>query len=211
MKARLILVSGVPSVGKTKFSKALAKKLKATYVNIGEIALKKGFIKDFDSKRDTYIVDFKKLKAWLNSFLKHTKGLIILDGYYTPYIASKTQVKKVFILRCHPIILKKRLEVKGYSSEKVLENVVAELLDASLFEALKCYRKNSLNKICELNASKRGISSLINEALRNLKKRRGVFGEVDWIKELNKEGKLKQFLELIKGVKVNEFYGDSMH
>jgi len=199
MTERLILVSGVTGVGKTKFSKALAKKLKATYINVGEIALKKGFIKKIDLKRDTYIVDIKKLRAWLNSFLKQTKGLIILDGYYTPYIAPKTQVKKVFILRCHPTVLKKRLENRGYPIKKVLENVAAELLDASLFEALKAY-KNSLNKICELNATKQKVSSLINEALKNLNlEKEGVFGEIDWIKKLRREGKLKQFLELIKG------------
>jgi adenylate kinase len=210
MVERLILVSGVPGVGKTKFSKALAKKLKAIYINVGETALKKGFIKNFDLKRDTYIVDVKKLKAWLNSFLNCTKGLIVLDGYYTPYITPKNQVKKIFILRCHPAILKKRLENKRYSNRKVLENVAAELLDASLFEALKCY-KNALNKICELNTTKQKLSSLINEALKNLRRKKGVFGEIDWIKELSEERKLKYFLDLIKGVEVNEFYSNSMH
>lgn len=198
MRKRLILVSGVPGVGKTRFSKALAKKLNATYVNIGEIALKNSFIKSFDAKRDTYIVDLKKLRIWFNSFLNCTTGLIVLDGYYTPLVAPKTQVKKVFILRCHPSILKKRLAKRGYSESKILENIQAELLDASLFEALKIY-KNSTSKICELDATKQKTFELINEALKQLKKQRGFFGEINWINQLNREGKLKKFLSLIKG------------
>ncbi|MEM4649717.1 MAG: AAA family ATPase, partial [Candidatus Bathyarchaeia archaeon] len=99
MDTQLILVSGVPGTGKTKFAKALAKKLNAIHVDVGEVALKNGFIKYFNSKRDTYVVDLKKLRSWLNSFLKNTNKLVILDGYYTPFIVPKNKVKKVFILR----------------------------------------------------------------------------------------------------------------
>jgi adenylate kinase len=197
MKERVILVSGVPGVGKTRFAKALAKKLNGVYINVGEVALKNGFIKNFDAERNTYIVDLKKLRKWFNSFLKRVNKLIVLDGYYSPFIAPKTQVKKVFILRCHPSILKKRLGKKGYLKSKILENIEAELIDASLFEALKIYR-NLPNKICELNTTKQKISKLVNEALKQLKSKKGVFGEIDWIKELSKEGKLKEFLNLIK-------------
>jgi len=72
------------------------------------------------------------------------------------------------------------------------------LLDASLFEALKIY-KNSTSKICELDATKQKTFELINEALKQLKKQRGFFGEINWINQLNREGKLKKFLSLIKG------------
>ncbi len=183
----------MPGVGKTRFAKALAKKLNATYVNLGEVALKNGFIKGFDAKRDTYIVDIKKLKSWLKSFLNYTNGLIVLNGNYAPFIAPKTQVKKIFILRCHPNVLKKRLAKRGYSKNKILENVQAELLDTSLFDALKIY-KDSVNKICELNSTKNKTFELINEALKYLKKRKGIFGEINWINQLNKKGRLKHFL-----------------
>ncbi|MEM4650109.1 MAG: hypothetical protein QXP78_05540, partial [Candidatus Bathyarchaeia archaeon] len=88
-------------------------------------------------------------------------------------------------------------EKRGYSKNKVLENVQAELLDTSLFDVLRIYC-NSTSKICELNTTKQKVSKLIDEALKCLKKRKGFYGEINWINQLSKEGKLKRFLRLIE-------------
>jgi len=189
---RVIVVTGTPGVGKTVFSRALAEKLNATYVNVGEVALKKGFIKGVDRERETRIADIKKLKAWMREFTNKTRGIIVVDGHYAPALIPKREVKKIFVLRCHPLILKERLRKKGASKREVMENVTAELLDVCLIDALK--ECGNPNKIYELEATNRNVRELVDEALKALEKDEKSFGSIDWISRLSEEKTLSKAL-----------------
>ena len=52
------------------------------------------------------------------------------------------------ILRCNPLELRKRLAAKGWSENKILENVQAEVLDVIKIEA-----HESLDKVYELDTT----------------------------------------------------------
>ncbi|HID16885.1 TPA: kinase [Candidatus Bathyarchaeota archaeon] len=190
---KAILVTGTPGVGKTEFSKLLAKRLGAVHLDVGKVALKEGFAKAFDQKRETWVVDLEGLREWIEAFLKRASSLVVVDGHYSLSLAPKNQVKKIFVLRCDPLVLRERLRLRGDSEEKILENVAAELLDACLLDALKEYG-GSPEKICELEATSKGTSRLVEEALESLNSREGRFGRVDWIGKLSKEGKLNELL-----------------
>lgn len=190
---KAILVTGTPGVGKTEFSRLLAKRLGAVHLDVGEAALKEGFVKVFDRERETWVVDLEGLRRWVGSFLKRASGLVVVDGHYSPSLVPKSKVKKIFVLRCDPLVLRERLRLRGDPEKKILENVAAELLDACLLEALKEYGE-SPEKICELEATSKEVSRLVEEALESLNSREGKYGKVDWIGKLSEEGKLGELL-----------------
>jgi len=183
-----IVVTGTPGTGKTVFSEALAKAIGFTHLDIGRFCLERGLTLGFDEERQTYIVDMAGLKRLIKS-LKNEN--LILDGHIAHLIAPSRYVKVAFVLRCHPRVLRKRLEAKGYPLSKIHENVMAEILDVCLIEALKAYK----GKIYELDSTGKPVEQLVSEALSfysgDVKPRIGI---VDWISKLSEEGLLEKYI-----------------
>ena len=101
-------------------------------------------------------------------------------------------MRLVYVLRCHPEVLRKRLEARGYPPGKVHENVMAEVLDVCLVEALELHD----GKVCELDSTGKDVEKLVSEALAvyhgESKPKTGV---VDWVSNLQQEGLLEKYLK----------------
>ena len=87
-----------------------------------------GLREEYDAERDTYDVDVERLNDCLADY-----DNVIFEGH----LAHFMDVDSVIVLRCHPDVMKGRLEARGYSEEKVRENIQAEVLDVILFEAVE--------------------------------------------------------------------------
>ncbi|HIP89806.1 MAG TPA: kinase, partial [Thermococcus paralvinellae] len=83
---------------------------------------------------------------------------------------------QVIILRLHPKIIGERLRNRGYSREKVSENVEAELVDVCLIEAI-----DEHENIIEIDTTGKTPDQIVEEILellnKGIKKRIGI---VDW-------------------------------
>ena len=134
MKA--IIVTGTPGVGKTIFSKQLAKENKYLYVNITDIVKKNKLYDSFDKVKDSLIVDEVKLVEFMIDFIKKSKKKLVIDGHMSHYIPSK-YVQICYVLKCDISILNKRLSKRKYSKNKVKENIESEILDICLNEAIE--------------------------------------------------------------------------
>jgi adenylate kinase len=80
---------------------------------------------------------------------------------------------------------------RGYSNNKLWENLSAEILDSCLIEALQ----HQQSKVCEIDTTGKPaeqVTSEILEILTNPKKCR--IGAVDWLGTLEKEGLTEQYL-----------------
>ncbi|MGC8849731.1 MAG: hypothetical protein ACP5QI_04575, partial [Candidatus Bathyarchaeia archaeon] len=103
----------------------------------------------------------------------------------------------VFILRCCPEELEKRLRGRGYPDKKVSENILSELLDTVLVEALDRFPEEL---ICEVDVTGRDIVEVVDEMLSILEgRKRRCFGETDWIAALSDNGRIKDLLRRIEG------------
>jgi len=135
----VIVVSGTPGTGKTTYSKQLCQKNKYMYLDVKKL-LSKDVVEVYDKKRDTKIVDIDKLNKKLIAIIKKEqkkaiKGIVI-DSHLGHYIPRK-YVNKVVITKCSLPELKKRLEERKYSEEKVKENMESEIFDVCRIEALE--------------------------------------------------------------------------
>jgi len=192
---RLIVVTGTPGVGKTRFSKVLAKKLDATYIDLGLLATRKKFTIGFDRLRQTYIVDTKKMARALRGILRCSSANVVLDGHFAADVVPSELLNMVFVLRCHPEKLKRRLRRRKVMERKIAENVRAEILDVCLWDAVNNY---GLERVCEIDVTTKKTAAAVAHALKVLKNRsKRRVGIVDWLGLLERQSLLgKYFNEL---------------
>ncbi|WP_297497596.1 adenylate kinase family protein [Thermococcus sp.] len=163
----IIAVTGTPGVGKTTVSKLLAERLNYDYVNLRDYALKNGLGEmkgdelelDVDELTETFAREFRDRNVVADSHLAHHMPADI-----------------VVVLRAHPRLIGERLKARGYSKEKVGENVEAELVDVILVEAID---KNE--NVIEVDTTGKTPEEVVEEILgllgRGVKRRVGI---VDW-------------------------------
>lgn len=94
-----------------------------THIDISQAASEKGAVIKREQGSSVVDVDVLKKKLRMED--------IVIDSHF----AEVFEVDFVFVLRCEPKILYKRLTERGYPEEKVKENVEAEILDYCLISA----------------------------------------------------------------------------
>lgn len=131
-----IAITGTPGVGKTSAAREVSEALRLTYIDISTLAKERGAV--VGKEEDSLVVDVEVMKKSLESV-----DDIVIDSHF----AEMFDVDFVFVLRCEPVILYERLKARGYSQEKIRENVMAEILDYSLQNALKFHDAGKIFEI----------------------------------------------------------------
>ena len=131
---KVIIVTGSVGSGKSYISKKLAKIKNYKYIDVNKLITKNKLSSGYDKKRKSKIVDVKKLNMFLINLIKNSKENLIIDSHLSHFLPSK-YVDLCIITKCDVKILKKRLEKRVYSREKVRENLDVEILDVCLNEA----------------------------------------------------------------------------
>ncbi len=144
----IIIIAGTPGTGKTVLSRSLARKLKANLIHINNIVRK--IPGKIDKKRNIKIVDVNELQKHVNKKVK--KGINIIEGKPAHLLKGNM----VIVLRCDPLVLRKRLRKKGWKAAKIKENVQAEMLDVVSIEAFQKHRRG----VVEMNTTGKTVSSV---------------------------------------------------
>ncbi|MAG21901.1 MAG: hypothetical protein CL943_01165 [Candidatus Diapherotrites archaeon] len=142
-----LIITGSPGVGKTSTAKALGKALKYKVVNEKEFAVDERIGK-WSAKEDELIIPLEQFAKSLKELLEKEEK-IILEGHMLCEL--KLPADFVILLRCHPEILESRLEARGYTAEKVQDNVFCEGIDYCKKHVLRRYPKE---KVIELDVKK---------------------------------------------------------
>ncbi|MBL7051542.1 MAG: AAA family ATPase [Nanoarchaeota archaeon] len=150
----IIVFTGTPGTGKSSLAKALAKKLKYPYLDVNKVIDKENLIIEYDKERDSNVVDEKKLSKVLVKLIKTNKKLII-DSHLSHFIPQK-HVNYCIVTKCDLKVLKKRLEKRKYSKNKIRENMDAEIFDICLYEAIE-----AKHNIIILDTTKKTLKNLI--------------------------------------------------
>ncbi|UCE72885.1 MAG: adenylate kinase family protein [Methanomassiliicoccales archaeon] len=142
----MIALSGTPGVGKTTVSEILRDR-GHNVLDLNLLAEENDFVSGYDEKRGSKEIDVKRLKEFV---MEHfTEGDFFVEGHLSHFLS----VDYAIVLRCDPLILKKRLSAKGWSSTKIMENIQAEILDVIKVEAFelldKIYEVDTTSKVPE--------------------------------------------------------------
>lgn len=189
---RVFLITGTPGVGKTTVSQMLAVKLKALHVDIAKLVTGEKITSGYDEKRQTLIADTIKLAKRIQEITSKSSRIVIVDGHYATDVMPKDQVAKVFVLRCHPEELERRMEERGFPGSKIKENLAAEILDVCLIDAVTNVGEE---KICEVDSTGQTVDDTVSRVLSIIRGRKPCsVGIVDWLGRLEEEGTLEKYL-----------------
>jgi adenylate kinase len=190
---RVILIVGTPCVGKTSVSRRLSAKINALHVDLARLVKDEGLFIGVDEERDTLIADINGLSKRIEEIIRTSNRDVIVDGHYAMHVVSPTLVNRVFVLRRAPEELKEAMEARGYSGQKLWENLAAEILDVCLSDAISIC---GLEKTCEIDVTDKAVEEVVNEIVEVLdRKRKCPVGIVDWLGKLEEEGRLDDYLK----------------
>jgi adenylate kinase len=180
----IIALTGTPGTGKTSIAEVLIKN-GFIVIDLNKIACDKNFLIGKDSKRDSNIVDIEKLNKYVLGNYS-SKEIIILEGHLSHLLNT---VDKIIILRCHPKLLKKNLLKKGWTKEKISENLEAEILDVILCESVELHKEENIFEINVSNKKIQETADLIIDLIKNKfkKMKKYKIGQIDWSEEILKD------------------------
>ena len=162
-----IALTGTPGTGKTTIAALLP------YPVIDVNALVKGGMNfGIDPVRGCLEADMDALAAHLARL--DSDETQILEGHFSHHFADWS-----IVLRLAPSLLKSRLEARGYSAEKIRENLEAEALDVILVEAAEfCDR---VDEIDTTGKSPPEVAELVARIIQGRLKLPA--GQVNWLDE----------------------------
>ena len=180
----IIAITGTPGVGKSSVADVLRED-GYEVVNLFKIAKDNGFIDGTDEERHSWIVDVDRLNNYVKK--NYTRdGIVFVEGHLSHCLKC---ANRVIILRCHPDELRKRLSLKGWSDEKIKENLEAEILDVILVEAADIHPFKNIFEIDTTSKSLEEVMLSFNEIINNNFKHMKKYniGNIDWSEEIFKD------------------------
>ncbi len=195
---KIIIITGTPGCGKTTLSKKLKEVIDCVLISLNELVIEKNFIIEYEEKRETNIIDFEKLNSYILQYIEDAKtkiGCLIIEGHFADFLPNDL-IDMVFILRCHPEILAKRLEKRNYKNKKIVENIQAEILgNCSNY----IYQKKLSCPIFEIDVTGLSVDNLAKEIFNILEEKVNpnnyILGHIDWLNELFNEDRLSEFFD----------------
>ena len=145
------IVTGTPGTGKTTVSTILSKKLGASHIELSRFSIENGYVVEDDVERDTKVVDMEALGSAVMGIIQESSSPVIVDGHYAHDLVDEALISYLFVLRKRPWDLKDVLETRQYGSEKVWENLEAEIMGVITGEALELFP----SKVIEVDTSDR--------------------------------------------------------
>jgi adenylate kinase len=141
-----ILVTGTPGTGKSTLTEQLAQALSERGKSVGSV-LVNNLIKsqklfdEYDAHFDTYIIDDKKVCKFMDQHLSSIESDVCIIETHTATTLPRKSVDLVVVLTTRTDVLYDRLQARGYSADKVTENMECEIMRVVLDESLERFGK----------------------------------------------------------------------
>ena len=161
----MIGITGTPGCGKT----SVAEELHSRGFSVLDLKTTvKPYVEYHDDTCGSDIVD---VDAWAADFKP-------VEGFVEGAFAHCLPCDKIIILRCRPDVLRTRLAPRGYSEEKIRENLEAEALDIILCETVDAFEPEQIYEIDTTCIDITSITSQVTDFAEG--KLPAAFGSLDW-------------------------------
>lgn len=184
--AKLLGITGTPGTGKKTLAPMIATKLGLQCISLNDLAASSGALASGSTESE---VDVAILRKKLPRMLPEP---LLIYGHLLPYALGRGSIRKVVVLRCEPSALKRRLVERGYSHEKVRENVEAELIGLISSDSLKVFGKSNTSEFNTTSSEPRRAAASIAGMFRKSAKPKPI---KDWTLSYDTASKLDSLLE----------------
>lgn len=185
-------ITGTPGTGKKTIAPLVASKMDLPCISLYDQAVLSRLIErgDDDAEVDTFA---------LGRFLaKHVSGHALIHGHLLPYVLSGRELRKVAVLRCEPMALRRRLLARGYQPRKVVDNVEAELIGVLSADSITTFGSMKTGEFdttaSEPTAAAKAISDFLGGS-------REPSHGIDWTFRYGSAAKLRSLLS-VRGTKL---------
>jgi adenylate kinase len=165
LKCMYVALTGTPGTGKTVCASLLASRgfnviSVKEWAEVHAAASKGGNGAEIDVEK-------------LSRALEETEGTTIVEGHLAHLLPNGICI----VLRCHPDVMRERLANRGYTEEKLRENMEAEAIDLILAEAVEL-----CDRVFEVDTTELALAE-VADAIESIIKGEGDCfspGNVDW-------------------------------
>jgi broad-specificity NMP kinase len=168
-----ILICGTPGTGKTQLCKALVEaQPDFEHVNLSELVVADPKLReDYDEASQSWILNDDAIVDCLEE--KMARGGVVLDTHSLIDYFPERWFDLVIVLEADNTVLFDRLSRRGYSVEKVQENVQCEIMKVVRDEALESYTEEIVqilpsNTIDDMESNLERIQGWINLYKQNM-------------------------------------------
>merc|ERR1711934_137844 len=147
-----VLITGTPGCGKTTTSQLIASMLdgQMKHIEVSKLVAEKGLHEGRDEEHDCWIIDDDAVVDELEDSM--TAGGVIIDTHSLIDYFPERWFDCVVVLRADNTVLYDRLGERGYSEDKVQENVQCEIMEVVLEEARSSYKPDIIVELVSDNA-----------------------------------------------------------
>ncbi|KAF2368143.1 Adenylate kinase isoenzyme 6 [Trinorchestia longiramus] len=139
-----ILLTGTPGVGKSTMAQQVAENCKMQHISVSDLAKDNNLYEGYDEDMKCAILDEDKVIDELEDPI--SEGGKIIEYHGSSFFPERF-FDAVFVLRCNNTVLYDRLASRGYSPEKILENIECEIMNVLLDEAMESYDHSIVKEI----------------------------------------------------------------
>ncbi len=177
----IVGVSGTPGTGKKTVAPLVASIMGLPQLSLNSLAPRRG------DEVDTGALRRKLLAAF--------PGRAVLFGHLLPHVLTRREASFVAVLRCDPMVLRGRLEARGYPRSKVRENVEAELIGVVLSECVKRFGPDIVREYDTTSSTPRSVAKAIaSDAGRSDGRKTPRAAWIDWTLDYGSPTKLRSLL-----------------
>ena len=155
----LIAISGTPGTGKSAVAEALGPRLGLPVIALNDLVRERGLGRG--SYDGSMVVDEDGVRKALEAVDRPS----LVEGHFAD-LAPADRVSRLFVLRCRPRELADRLAPRGYSLEKLRENLLAEGLDACLIDAVTALGEERVSEEDTTGRSPEEVAAELEKVLR---------------------------------------------
>jgi len=140
----LCYLTGTPGTGKSTVANILADRVHASVIEINDLIIKEGHFWGYDIHRDSLIIDEGRLFVSITERVEEKENHILVG---LPMDLRGLSLLSIIVLRCDIATLRRRLVPRGYSSEKVEENIQSEIMGIILDQMVSWFPNTPILEI----------------------------------------------------------------
>ncbi|KAL3316889.1 hypothetical protein Ciccas_004452 [Cichlidogyrus casuarinus] len=139
-----ILITGMPGTGKTTLCKVIAEKTDMNLISINDLAQKLNAYSGADDAHDAKILDDDRIIDEIEETINDGGHII---EYHSSDWFPENWFHAIFVLRTFNDVLFQRLNLRGYSQEKILDTLHLENTEFSIEEARESYNNDLVHEL----------------------------------------------------------------